>query len=333
MPDQSSDMPHESSLGKSFVGLAGLLAITLYLILAALLDFYLMIKLWPPEPPPGVSTTAAGGPSASASAPSSTPVAPGGQAPATPTTSPGSPTAVMPNGAGQGQQTVVIQQTGPIAWEVSFFWSPKTVRVLSLNTSLFLIAILSGALGSLLHSLRSLYWYAGNRKLVWSWAGMYTLLPFSGAVLSTVFYIVIRAGFVPSSPGQGPPNTPFGFAAMGALVGLFSEEAVLKLQQVAETVFTRTPPGKDHAAPAPKVAVIAPNTGPTAGGTPVIITGSDFAAGARVKVGGAPVTSITAISATSISASTPPGPAGQADVEVENADGQKGVLTGGFKYV
>jgi hypothetical protein len=118
---------------------------------------------------------------------------------------------------------------------------------------------------------------------------------------------------------------------MGALVGLFSEEA--ELQQVAETVFTRTPPGKDHAAPPPKVAVIAPNSGPAAGGTPVIITGTDFVAGAKVKVGGAPVTSITAISTTSISTTTPPGSAGPADVEVENGDGQKGVLTGGFKYV
>jgi hypothetical protein len=32
---------------------------------------------------------------------------------------------------------------------------------------------------------------------------------------------------------------------MAALVGLFSEQAVLKLQDVAETVFTKPPPGAD----------------------------------------------------------------------------------------
>ena len=82
---------------------------------------------------------------------------------------------------------------------------------------------------------------------------MYMLLPFSGAVLATVFYVIIRAGFLPSSGGtQNIPSTPYGFAALGTLVGLFSEEAVLKLKQVAETVFARTVPGKDHAATAPK---------------------------------------------------------------------------------
>jgi hypothetical protein len=194
--------------------------------------------------------------------------------------------------------------------------------------------MLSGALGSLLHSLRSLYWYSGNRRLVWSWSVMYMLLPFSGAVLATIFYIIIRAGFLPSSGGtQAIPNTPYGFAALGALVGLFSEEAVLKLKQVAETVFSSTPPGKDHAAPPPKVGSISPNSGPAAGGTAVTITGADFAPDAKVNIGGTPVTSIASISTTSISATTPPHAAGQADVEVVNADGQKGGLMGGYKYV
>jgi hypothetical protein len=230
------------------------------------------------------------------------------------------------------------KQTAPIKWPLDFFWcsneSSQTGCWISLNTALFLIAMLSGALGGLLHSLRSLYWYAGNRRLVWSWAAMYMLLPFSGAVLATIFYIIIRAGFLPSSGGtHAIPDTPYGFAALGALVGLFSEEAVLKLKQVAETVFARTPPGKDHAAPPPKLASILPNSGPAAGGTVVTIAGSDFAAGAKVNIGGAPVTSITSINTNSISAATPPHTAGDVDVEVVNADGQRGALAGAYKYV
>ncbi len=301
MFDATMGMAHESTLGQGYVGLGGVIVITLYLVLASVADFYLIVKVWPPDPLP----------------------------------SPIISSVVNPPATGQ---EATNNQAGPIKWTISFIWCESDNRRapcwISLSTSLFLIAILSGALGSLLLSLRSLYWYAGNRKLVWSWAVMYMLLPFSGAVIAMIFYIIIRAGFLPSS-GTTPtvPNTPYGFAAMGALVGLFSEEAVLKLKQVAETVFAKTQPGKDHAAPPPKVALISPNSGPAAGGTAVTITGIDFGAGAKVNIGGTAVTSIISVSTTSIGATTPAHAAGQADVEVVNPDGQKGVLTGGFKYV
>ena len=163
---------------------------------------------------------------------------------------------------------------------------------------------------------------------------MYVFLPFSGSVLATIFYVIIRAGFLPSSGGtQSIPNTPYGFAALGALVGLFSEEAVLKLKQVAETVFAKTQPGKDHAAPPPKIASISPNTGPAAGGTLVTIAGSDFSAGAKVNLGGMPSSSITLITATSISATTPAQVPGRVDIMVINPDGQKALLVGGYTYV
>jgi len=307
MADQGQVLMNESKLGQSYVGLGGVVVITLYLVLASLFDFYVIVKVWPPDPLPRIT--------------SSTIPASSGNPAATPQ-----------------QSTTQQTETAPILWTVNFMWcdneNPKTACWVSLNTSMFLIALFSGALGSLLHSLRSLYWYAGNRRLRWSWAIMYMLLPFSGAVLALIFYIIIRAGFLPSS-GTTPtvPSTPYGFAALGALVGLFSEEAVLKLKQVAETVFARTQPGKDHAAPPPKVALIAPNSGPAAGGTPVTITGTDFTAGARVNIGGVPVASIVSVSTTTISATTPAHVAGAADVEVITPDDQKGSLPGGFKFV
>lgn len=309
-PVVSQGLHHESTLGQSYVGLAGLIAITIYLVFVALSDFYITVKIWPPDPLPGVSTNTQ--------------------------PSPGTSTNPAPNPPSSTQS--ITRETAPIKWQLDLFWcdneKPKTACWISLNTALFLIAMLSGALGSLLHSLRSLYWYTGNRRLVWSWAIMYMLLPFSGAVLATIFYIIIRAGFLPSSGGtQTIPNTPYGFAALGALVGLFSEEAVLKLKQVAETVFARTPAGKDHAAPPPKLSSVSPNSGPVAGGTVVTIAGTDFAAGAKVNIGGVAVSSITSINANSISATTPAHPAGDADLEVVNADGQKGVLAGAYKYV
>jgi len=104
--------------------------------------------------------------------------------------------------------------------------------------------LLAGALGSLVHTVRSVYWYVGNRKLKWSWLAKYILQPFAGSALAVIFYVVVRGGFF--SPQTTFANTsPFGFAALAAMVGLFSEQAVLKLKEVAETVLAKPAPGAD----------------------------------------------------------------------------------------
>ena len=218
-------------------------------------------------------------------------------------------------------------------WKINFAWCSNGPSDgccgITVNTSLFLISMLSGALGSLLHALRSVYWYAGNRQLVWSWSVMYALLPFSGAVLAMIFYLIVRGGFLPQSTVN---STPYAFAAMGALVGLFSEPAVLKLKQVAETFFTKAQQGKDTVTPPPKLSSIVPTSGPAAGGTPVTITGTNFVSGAKVNIGGTSAVSVVVASATSITATTPQHAAGAADVEVVNPDDQKDALKGGFTY-
>jgi hypothetical protein len=57
---------------------------------------------------------------------------------------------------------------------------------------LFVVVILLGALGGVLHALRSLYWYVGNRNLKMSWLLVYFLLPLIGASFAVVFYVVLR---------------------------------------------------------------------------------------------------------------------------------------------
>ena len=81
----------------------------------------------------------------------------------------------------------------------------------------------------------------------------------------------------------------------------------------------------------PTVASISPNNGPAAGGTPVTITGTNFAAGASVTIGGTPATNVVVVSATQITATTPAGGAGSATVTV-TVNGQSGSLTNGFTY-
>jgi hypothetical protein len=119
-------------------------------------------------------------------------------------------------------------------------------RTVSRETLFFVIIALSGALGGSVHAIRSISWYIGNRSLKWSWAPFYVLRPLVGATLATVFYFVLRAGlFSPST--QTKATSPYGFAALAALVGLFAEQAVEKLKTVAEQVFQQPPPGLDQA--------------------------------------------------------------------------------------
>ncbi|MFQ5812207.1 MAG: hypothetical protein ACE5I2_03305 [Anaerolineae bacterium] len=131
--------------------------------------------------------------------------------------------------------------SSPVAF---LFW---TLSV-SDEVRLIFIVALAGALGGLVHALRSLYWYVGNRKLVFSWLAMYILLPFVGSTLALVFYFVLRGGlFSPQATIQ--QTSPFGFAALAGLVGMFSEQAAEKLREVAATMLAPTPKGEDHVAP------------------------------------------------------------------------------------
>jgi hypothetical protein len=68
------------------------------------------------------------------------------------------------------------------------------------------------------------------------------------------------------------------------------------------------------------VSSVAPATGPPAGGSTVIITGSDFTGATAVSFGSTPATSFTVTSPTSISAVAPPG-SGGVDVTVTGPDG------------
>jgi hypothetical protein len=104
----------------------------------------------------------------------------------------------------------------------------------------FLTVALAGGLGGLIHTIRSFVSYVGNRQLVWSWLPYNLLLPLVGALAGTVFYLVLRAGlFSPSTSVQ--QASPFGFAAISMLAGLFSPQAFEKLKQLAGHVFTDVP--------------------------------------------------------------------------------------------
>ena len=84
--------------------------------------------------------------------------------------------------------------------------------------------------------------------------------------------------------------------------------------------------------PAPTVTAIAPNSGPTSGGTGVTITGTGFQLGATVRLGGMAANTVVVGSSTSITATTAAHAAGAANVVVTNPDSQSGSLANGYSY-
>lgn len=80
----------------------------------------------------------------------------------------------------------------------------------------------------------------------------------------------------------------------------------------------------------PTVLSIDPNTGPEAGSTATVVTGTDFTGSTAVNFDGVPGTGFSVVNDTTINVTTPAG-TGVVDVVVVNPNGN-GTLTGGFTY-
>lgn len=229
-PDDSGPVASGQGPGAELVSVAGIVGLAGYLAILIAFCLYGLIVFWPTPTPSGKqpspyaesptqidSTTGTTSPSPSPTS-SRSPATPQSSAQSSPTPKPGKVTAF-------GHEFEVWD-------EVRLLW----------------IVILAGALGSLIHAMRSVYWYVGNRNLVRSWLAKYIVMPFTGSALSVMFYFVIRGGFF-SPQSDFSQTSPFGFAALSAMVGLFSEQAVLKLKQVAETILSKPETGADPTPP------------------------------------------------------------------------------------
>ncbi len=82
----------------------------------------------------------------------------------------------------------------------------------------------------------------------------------------------------------------------------------------------------------PVVTGVSPNGGAVGGGTAVTITGNYFLPGATAWFGSYWVTPATVVSATQMTATTPGGPIGPADVEIKNPDFATGTLAAAYTY-
>ena len=162
-------------------------------------------------------------------------------------------------------------QAPPSARFSYFSWHLSLTR----DQQFLVIAALAGATGALLHGLRSLSTYIGERYLFRSWIPYYLLLPVVGALLATIVYLVLRAGLL-SGPTNSSQPDPYGIAAIGALVGMFSAQAAEKLKAVFETLFAKAQPGSQsiRRIASPSITRFDPPQGPP--GTEVIILGDSL---------------------------------------------------------
>ncbi len=193
---------------------------------------------------------------------------------------------------------------------------------------LFLMLIMAGALGGCIHAMRSLWWYVGNQELRAPWLSMYFLLPFIGAAMAMLFSLLIVAGVVDNTTGR---STSLFIIAIAGLVGMFSQQAALKLTDIANAFFTKPGPGRDAkpqesqsvgergAGAAAAAPTITPDSGPSSGGTPVIIANTRFADVKSVTFGGESAKDVKFDGATStITAVTPEHAEGEVEVVVTN---------------
>lgn len=117
------------------------------------------------------------------------------------------------------------------------------VKGLSKDAHELVLIIICGGIGATIHALRSFTAHAAAGSLTRRWVWWYFGRPFDGAVIALTFYLVLRGGV--GGLKEGEASTPYAFAAIAVLTGMFSEQAIAKLKDIFETVFSKPSPPRN----------------------------------------------------------------------------------------
>lgn len=183
-----------------------------------------------------------------------------------------------------------------------FSWRLSLTR----DQQFFVLAAFAGAIGAMLHGLRSLSTYIGERYLYRSWIAYYALLPIVGSLLATIVYLVLRAGLLPGGTNSSQPD-PYGIAAIGALVGLFSAQAAEKLKAVFETLFTKAESGGESVTDVGKPTITGFDPPHGSAGSSVVISGNNLKSVTGVTFTGADALQFNIDSENRLAVSVPKG--------------------------
>lgn len=129
---------------------------------------------------------------------------------------------------------------------VGFLWGAFSLELTKSN-GLVVLAFVSGALGGWTSAARLFSFWAGRRELKSTWAWWFGNRVFGGGALALIVYLMIRAGLFGTDSATNEVNA-YGTAAFSGLVGLFSRQALDKLQEVFKTLFQPKDAPEDDAA-------------------------------------------------------------------------------------
>ncbi|MCG8570962.1 MAG: hypothetical protein MJB14_12555 [Spirochaetes bacterium] len=102
-----------------------------------------------------------------------------------------------------------------------------------------MIVMITGAIGSLIFTMKSFAQHFGANDFNIRWIWWYYLKPFLGSCLALIFYFLIRGGLLTSANSPDQINL-YGIAALSSIAGMFTEQAINKLKNVFDTLFTKT---------------------------------------------------------------------------------------------
>ncbi len=177
---------------------------------------------------------------------------------------------------------------GKKVWDKSvslFGWS----FFLADEKRLLSIVIVTGALGSFVHTATSFGTYVGNRRIYSSWMWWYLLRPFLGMALALVFYFVVYGGLLSAGASADTVN-PAGIAAIAGLVGMFTKQGTDKLNETFSMLFkTEKGDAERHDKldnPQPTLVEVSPlSVEVGASAQAITVKGTHFVAASRVRVG------------------------------------------------
>jgi hypothetical protein len=116
------------------------------------------------------------------------------------------------------------------------------------ETLLLIAMILSGVIGACVFSAFAISHHLGPyHDFNQSWTAWYLLRPFVGAGLAVIINLLIRSSVFTVGSGTNIPNI-VGLSGIAALAGLFSEDAVRKLNDIADELFGKVAPKKENQA-------------------------------------------------------------------------------------
>lgn len=101
-----------------------------------------------------------------------------------------------------------------------------------------------------------------------------------------------------------PQDAPLGIVTLTVMTSLGDDSATITVK-----------------GPRPMVSGIRPSDGPSTGGTAVTLSGTNFTPDTTITIGGNPATDVVFVTAEMLTARTPAGTLGPADVEVSNGNG------------